>query len=312
MTKGIREKVRIVEVGPRDGLQNEQVNLDIPTRLELIKKLSDAGLNRIEIGAFVSPKWVPQMAGSLALAKDVLKLQQAGKLPSQSRFSCLVPNPKGMEDAMAAGLHEVAIFGACSETFSKKNINCSVAESFIRFREVTEMAKAKNIKVRGYLSTAFGCPYEGKVSESRVVRLVRAMFKLGVYEVSLGDTIGVATPRQVESVLKKVKRVAPLKNVAMHFHDTRGTALANVLISYQMGIRTFDSSLGGLGGCPYAEGAAGNLATEDLVYFLNGMGIKTQADLERLIAVSRWIEPKIGHSLPSKVVKADLPKKPTW
>src|SRR5690606_35108193 len=233
---------------------------------ELIKRLCDAGLKRIEIGAFVSPRWVPQMEGSIVLTKAILKMQVEGKLPKDVRFACLVPNVRGMEDALKSGIQEIAIFGACSETFSKKNINCSIAESFIRFRQIMEIAKRHDIRVRGYLSMAFGCPFEGKVLESRVVRLTRAMVKLGVYEVSLGDTIGVADPKQVESLLRKVKRVTPLSKIAMHFHATRGTSLANILASLKLGVRVFDSSVGGLGGCPYAKGATGNVATEDVAY----------------------------------------------
>jgi len=297
-------KIRVVEVGPRDGLQNEKKVLDSPTRIELIRKLAETGLKRIEIGAFVSPQWVPQMAGTLDLAREILRLQKTGLINPDIQLSALVPNARGMEDALKSGLTEVAIFGACSETFSKKNINCSIAESFVRFRQVLEMAKYHKIKVRGYLSTAFGCPYEGRVAESRVVRLVRAMVKMGVYEVSVGDTIGVATPRQVISLIKKLKRVAKPRQMAMHFHDTRGTSLANVCASLELGIRTFDSSVGGLGGCPYAKGASGNLASEDLVYLLKGMGYETGVDLEKLIQIKRWAEEKLGRELPSRVGKA--------
>lgn len=304
----MKEKVRIVEVGPRDGLQNEKKTLDPSVRLELIKKLADAGLKKIEIGAFVSPQWVPQMAGSLELVRDVLKLQNSGAISKEVQFSALVPNIRGMEDALKAGITEVAIFGACSESFSKKNINCSIAESFIRFRQVMETAKYHKIKVRGYLSTAFGCPYEGKVDETRVVRLARAMFKLGVYEVSIGDTIGVATPKQVESLVKKLKKIIPVPRLAMHFHDTRGTSLANVYAAYQLGVRTFDSSVGGTGGCPYAKGASGNLATEDLVYMLQGMGIPMAPNLEKLIEIKHWLEGRLERELPSRVGKAGIPK----
>lgn len=304
----MKEKIKIVEVGPRDGLQNEKKVLDQQTRIELIKKLVDAGMTRIEVGAFVSPGWVPQMVGSLDLTKEILRLQASGQILKDAKFSCLVPNVRGMEDALKSGIQEVAIFGACSETFSKKNINCSIAESFIRFRQVIEMAQYHKIKVRGYLSTAFGCPYEGRIAESRVIRLVKTMFKYGVYEVSIGDTIGVATPKQVDSLLKKVKRVAPLNKVAMHFHDTRGTSLANVYASYKLGVRTFDASVGGLGGCPYAKGASGNLATEDLVYMLKGMGIPLDIDLEKLIHIKRWLEEKLERELPSRVGKAGIPK----
>ncbi len=304
----MKEAVRIIEVGPRDGLQNEKKTLDVSTRIELIKKLAEAGMKRIEIGAFVSPQYIPQMTGSLDLAKQVLREQELGHIAKDVKLSCLVPNARGMEDALKSGIQEVAIFGACSETFSKKNINCSIAESFIRFRQVMEMADYHKIKVRGYLSTVFGCPYEGRVAESRVERLVRAFFKLGVYEVSLGDTIGVATPTQVESLLKKLKRVTPVKKLAMHFHDTRGTSLANVYASYNLGVRAFDSSIGGAGGCPYAKGATGNLATEDLVYMLKGMGVQLSADLDKLISIKIWLEEKLERELPSRVGKAGVPK----
>ena len=307
----MKNQVQIVEVGPRDGLQNEKKSLELKQRFDLISKLSHAGLHRIEIGAFVSKDWVPQMADSQELIQKVLAAQKSGHLPRNVQYSALVPNVKGMELAIQAGISEVAIFAASTEAFSKKNINCSIAESFVRFRQVSEMAKSHKIKVRGYLSMAFGCPYEGQVESSRVVRLVRALFKLGVYEVSIGDTIGVATPVQVEALLKKIKKVAPLSKVAMHFHDTRGTALANVLASYKMGVRTFDSSIGGLGGCPYAKGASGNLATEDLLYMLSGMGLKAQGDLPKMIEMRPWLEGLVGHELPAKVSKAGLPLKGT-
>lgn len=307
----MKKGLRIIEVGPRDGLQNEKKNLSSEVRFQLIQKLAAAGLDQIEVGAFVSPQWVPQMAGSLELTQRVLAAQARGEIVKNAHFSALVPNVKGMEIALRSGVKEVAIFAASTETFSKKNINCTIAESFVRFRDVCEMARFHKIKVRGYLSTAFGCPYEGKVHEARVVRLVRALFKLGVYEVSVGDTIGVATPKQVESLIRKIKKVAPLNKIAMHFHDTRGTALANVYASYKLGIRAFDSSIGGLGGCPYAKGASGNLATEDLVYLLNGMGISTKVNIDKLIEIRRWLESEMDHELPSRVSKAGMPLKGT-
>ncbi len=303
--------IEIVEVGPRDGLQNEKKILSLDDKFELIRRLSESGLKRIEIGAFVSSAWVPQMAESMELTKRVLAAQAKGDLPKDVRYSTLVPNQKGMELAVESGIKEIAIFGASTESFSKKNINCSIAESFVRFREVTDLAKEKKIRVRGYLSMAFGCPFEGKVDESRVVRLVRAMLKLGVYEVSIGDTIGVATPTQVESLLKKVKKVAPLKNIALHLHATRGTALANTVAGYKMGVRVFDSSIGGLGGCPHAKNATGNMATEDLMYMLHGMGIPFEGKIEKLIEMRSWVESAIGHEAPAKVSKAGLPLKGT-
>ncbi len=298
--------VHIVEVGPRDGLQNEKNSLSVKDRLEMIKSLADAGLKNIEVGAFVSSQWVPQMQNTNAVVAKLLELQENKKLSNKLNFSCLVPNERGMQDALKSGVKEIAIFASASESFSQKNINCSIAESFIRFRKVVELAKQNKIPIRGYLSTVFGCPYEGRVSEARVVRLVRALIKLGVYEVSLGDTIGVATPKQVESILKKVKKVAPLNQIALHMHDTRGLALANVLRGYQMGVRVFDTSVGGLGGCPYAKGAAGNLATEDLVYMFHGMGVKTGVDLPKLLAMGSFISERVGHSLPSKLNQAGL------
>ena len=293
-------QISIVEVGPRDGLQNEAKTLPVAWRVRFVEKLAQAGLRRIEAGAFVSPKWVPQMQGSA----DVFLSLNEKKWPKDMRFSALTPNLNGFEQAVQAGVKEVAIFGAVSESFSRKNINCTIKESFERFTEVVKAAKKKKIKVRGYLSTAFGCPYEGKISPKKVFKVAERMMDLGVYEISLGDTIGVATPNQVHEILKGIKKITPLKTVAMHFHDTRGTALANVLASLEDGVKTYDSSAGGLGGCPYASGASGNLATEDLVYLLHGMGLKTGVDLEKLVNISREVGPEIGHELPSKVVKA--------
>ncbi len=289
-------KIEIVEVGPRDGLQNESEKLTLDEREWLVTALAQAGLRRIEAGAFVSEKWVPQMANSGELFS---RLGRSAKLKGV-RLSALVPNSRGMQDALTAQVDEVAVFGACSETFSRKNINCSIAESFERFREVKKMARAKRLKVRGYLSTVFGCPYEGEVELSRVVKLTKDLLALGVYEVSLGDTIGVATPKQVEMLLKKLKGHVSFKKIALHFHDTRGTALANVLQGLRMGVRIFDSSVGGLGGCPYAKGASGNLATEDLVYMLDGMGIETGVDFDRLISMRSKLESMVRRALPAR------------
>lgn len=297
------KRVSIVEVGPRDGLQNEARPLSSAERLALIRHLAASGLRRIEIGAFVSPKWVPQMDGTLALVTEVCS--RAEEFPKGVRFSALVPNVKGMEDALSTPIREIAIFGACSESFSKRNINCSVAESLERFEQIMAMARKHKRKVRGYLSAAFGCPYEGRVSESRVAALVGKFAALGVYEISLGDTIGVATPRQVRSLIQKVARTVPLDKIAMHFHDTRGTALANVLASLECGVSVFDSSFGGLGGCPYARGASGNLATEDLVYMLHGMGYKTGVDINKLLEYVSTVAKQVGHELPSRVARAD-------
>ena len=302
------KKVQIVEVGPRDGLQNEATLLDISTRLHFAQHLAAAGLKRIEIGAFVSPEWVPQMAGSGRLIKKTLEFQKQKKIESRVKFSALVPNRRGMIDAIDSGVKEVAIFAAVSESFSQKNINCSVKESLKRFVPVMELAQKGKIKVRGYLSTCFGCPYEGKISESKVLKLAEKLFDLGIYELSIGDTVGVANPKQVRSLVQKMETQFALSQVAMHFHDTRGTALANILASVDLGIRTFDSSLGGLGGCPYAPGASGNVATEDVVYMLESMGFKTGIDLEKLIKLNQWMSARVQRDLPSRVAKAGLPR----
>jgi hydroxymethylglutaryl-CoA lyase len=312
------KNVTIVEVGPRDGLQNEKTILSLETRLEFAVRLATAGIEKIEIGAFVSSHWVPQMAGSGDLIRSALALQLAlqtksdsGLQPSagvvRAQFSALVPNPRGMEEAVAAGLKHVSVFASASETFSKKNINCSIEESFQRFAKVISLAKPHGVKVRGYLSMCFGCPFEGPVPEGQVVRLVKRLIDLGVYEVSIGDTIGVANPTQVRSLVRKLVDAVGEDRIAMHFHDTRGTALANVLASIDLGIRTFDSSLGGLGGCPYAPAATGNVATEDVVFMLHGMGFKTGIELEKLPELNKWITEKVGHELPSRVGRAGLP-----
>lgn len=303
------KKVQIVEVGPRDGLQNEKTMLTIPMRLSFVNHLAASGLKRIEIGAFVSPKWVPQMNESRELILEVYKNRK--QYPKDIEFSALAPNVKGMEDALTTPIPEVAVFGAASESFSKRNINCSIAESLERFKEVCALARKdrKNkIKVRGYLSVSFGCPYEGPVSEKRVIELAKAYLKMGIYEVSLGDTIGVANPKQVKSLLTKLKKEIPLKKIAMHMHDTRGTALANVLVGLEMGVRVFDSSFGGLGGCPYARGASGNLATDDLVYMLHGMGFDTGVNLDKLLEYVPQMTKDIGRKLPSRTSEAGAPK----
>lgn len=293
------KKVKIVEVGLRDGLQNETSNLSIEQRYDLYEKLVKSGVKNIEIGAFVSPKWVPQMAASASLCAMIISENK--KVKSKVSTSVLVPNEQGMLQAIDAGIKEIAIFAACSESFSQKNINCSIQESFERFIPVMKLAKEHKIKVRGYLSTCFGCPFEGKVSERRVVGLVKKMHQLGVYEISVGDTIGAATPAQVTSLFKKLKKVVPVKKLAGHFHDTRGQALTNILAAYNLGVGTFDSSIGGLGGCPYAPGAAGNVATEDVVYMFDGMRVKTGLNLDQLIVTHKWLQTLINHELSSKV-----------
>lgn len=300
-------KVKIVEVGPRDGLQNESRKLSPRVRSEFVAKLMNTGLSWIEIGAFVSPQWVPQMAGTDEVIRLLRSNADTRWALRHQRMSVLVPNLHGLDDAMKSGIRHISIFGACSEAFSKKNINCSIQESFRRFAEVSEEARRYHMKVRGYLSTAFGCPYEGRVTHKRVLTNIERMLELGVYEVSLGDTIGVATPRQVKSLCQKIESHFGPQKIAMHFHDTRGTALANVAESLNWGIKTFDASVGGLGGCPYAKGASGNLSTEDLIYMLHGMKIQTGVDLRKLVEVAWWAEKKVGKTLPSKLARAGEP-----
>ena len=302
--------VQIVEVGLRDGLQNEKTVLSIETRHELAKRLAEAGSQEIELGAFVSPKWIPQMAGSRELISSVLQERKDKKTKSafrQARISALVPNMVGLQGALETGVERIAIFASASETFSKKNINCTIKESFVRYKEVIDEAHRQGLTVRGYLSMCFGCPFEGKVSEAKVVKYAAKLAELGCDEVSIGDTIGVADPAQVTRIGKALKSEIGRKKIAMHFHDTRGTALANILASLEIGFRTFDSSIGGLGGCPYAPAATGNVATEDVVYMLHRMGLKTGLDLAKLVETARWLEPQMLHELPSKVSRAGLP-----
>ncbi len=294
-------KVSIVEMGLRDGLQNEAVHLSVSQRFQLLKRLSEAGIRRLEIGAFVSPKWVPQMSDTPKLVSKAYAAQANGSLDPKLKFSALVPNIKGFENAKKAGVKEIAVFGAASETFSRKNINVSIQQSLKNFSEVISAAKRNKMKTRAYLSTIFACPYEGRVAESRVLKLIEKYLELGVYEISLGDTIGVGSPKQVRSLLKKALRLTDSKKIAMHFHDTRGTAIANILASLDLGVSTFDTSIGGLGGCPYAPGAAGNVATEDVVYMLNEMGLKTGIDLQKLIKTTLWMNRQVGRQLPSKL-----------
>ncbi len=294
-------KIEIVEVGMRDGLQNEAVHLTQEQRYEFAKRLAGAGLKRIEAGAFVSPKWVPQMADSGTLIQKLLKAQKSKKISSTVRWSALVPNLMGYDQAVAAGVKEVAIFGAVSETFSQKNINSTVKESFNRFSEIVENAKRDRIRVRGYVSMAFGCPYEGRISVKQAMDVIERFFELGIYELSIGDTIGVATPKQVKELLQQIQKNKWISKTAMHFHDTRGTALANIAESLRFGVTVFDSSIGGLGGCPYAPGAAGNVATEDVVYLLEGMGYRTGLDLDKLIKTTEWMTKQLGRPLVSRL-----------
>lgn len=301
-----QDQVQIVEVGLRDGLQNEKSVISTEIKIELAQKLIQARVQRFEAGAFVSAQWVPQMADSREVIEQIQALQRTKALPRKLQYSVLVPNEAGMKKALDLDVPEVAVFASATESFSLKNINCSIKESFHRFRPVFELAKKNKVRVRGYLSVCFGCPYEGKVSEEKVVKLAIQLHQLGCFEISIGDTIGVATPGQIESLFKKLKKVIPVRKLAGHFHDTRGQALANILTAYKIGVRVFDSSLGGLGGCPYAPGAAGNVATEDVAYMFQGMQVKTGIQLEPLIEASRWMGQKMNRPLPSLVSRAGL------
>jgi hydroxymethylglutaryl-CoA lyase len=289
--------VTIVEVGPRDGLQNEHVVVQTADKVEFVNLLSAAGFPVIEVSAFVSPKWVPQMA-------DATDVFAAIDRRSGTRYTALVPNLAGLDRAINAGVSEIAIFAAASETFSRKNVNQGVDESLATYRQVCGRALAAGLRVRGYLSTAFGCPFEGDVPPARVAEVAERIANLGVFEVSVSDTIGIAHPGQVPRVLDAVLARLPVERVALHFHDTRGTALANVYAALPYGIATFDSSAGGLGGCPYAPGAAGNLATDDLLYMLDGMGIETGVSLTAVSRASAFIESRLDHRLPSRFAQA--------
>ena len=291
------DTVKIVEVGPRDGLQNEKVTLPTQAKVAYITALGDAGLRVIEAGAFVSPKWVPQMADTAAVYAEIPK-------DPGVEYPVLVPNMKGLERAIEAGVQSIAIFTASSDTFNKRNINMSIDESFANYAPVAARARSEGMNVRGYISTAFGCPYEGDVPPEKVLEVCARLLDLGCYEVSVGDTIGVGTPMQVQGVTGMLLQVIPPSTLAMHFHDTRGTALANTLAALEMGIATFDASSGGLGGCPYAPGASGNLATEDLVYMLDRMGIDTGVDMNRLVQASSIIAPYLDHPLPGRYLQA--------
>ena len=290
-------RVTVVEVGPRDGLQNEAGAVAAADKVRFIDLLSDTGLPVIEAGAFVSPKWVPQMAD----AGEVFA--QIARRPSV-RYTALVPNLAGLERAHRAQVTEVAVFAAASESFSRRNINQTIDGSLETYRAVCTRAAELGIRVRGYLSTAFGCPFEGDVAPARVAEVAAALVEMGAFEVAVSDTIGIAHPGQVGPVVRAVSERVPLDRIALHFHDTRGTALANVLAALQIGIATFDASCGGLGGCPYAPGATGNLATEDLIYMLNGLGIDTGVHLDAVVEASRFIESRVGHALPSRYYQA--------
>jgi hydroxymethylglutaryl-CoA lyase len=294
------EAVRVVEVGPRDGLQNEKMQVPTEQKIQFINILADAGLPVVEATSFVSPRAIPQLSDAAAVMAGITRLPT-------TEYPVLVPNIKGMERALASGVRSVAVFTAASEQFTRHNINATIAESLANFRPVLALAQQEGIPVRGYISTVFGCPYQGKVDPQQVLHVAEALLEMGCQELSLGDTIGVATPNQVVDVLDLfLSKSIPVERLAVHFHDTRGTALANVLMALQMGISVIDSSAGGLGGCPYAPGAAGNLATEDLLYMLHGMGIYTGVDLEKVVAATQFIAPYLGHMPTSKYYQAAM------
>ena len=295
-------KVRVVEVGPRDGLQNEQQAVTTEIKLELIDRLGAAGLSAIEAASFVSPKWIPQMSDHDAIMRRLVKR------PGVS-YPVLTPNLKGFEAAADAGATEVAVFAAASESFSQKNINCSISESIARFEPIFEAAKARGIKVRGYVSCVIACPYEGPIAPRAAAEISKVLYERGAYEVSLGDTIGAGTPSSIERMLEAVAKFVPVTQLAGHYHDTYGMAVANVYASWRFGVRGFDSSISGLGGCPYAKGATGNVATEDVVYLLHGLGADTGIDLDALVDTSAWISQRLGREPGSRVARAMLAKR---
>lgn len=305
MFKNLSADIKIVEVGPRDGLQNEKSIIATEDKLEFIKLLSLSGLKVIETTSFVKPSAIPQMTDAKELWTK-LKPHQLDTI----NYPCLVPNLKGYETARDLGVKEIALFSATSNTFTQKNINSTVKESFKRMKEVSEEAKKDGIRMRGYISTAYGCPYEGPVPLKNLIQVAEDFFKLGVYEISIGDTIGVATPGQVERSLKDLTSLAGLDKIAFHFHDTRGMALANILVALEKGASIFDSAAGGLGGCPYAKGATGNVATEDVFYLLESLGLNTGIDLEKLVQASKFILAKTGKETPSKFLTAYLKAHP--
>jgi hydroxymethylglutaryl-CoA lyase len=297
-------KVRIVEVGPRDGLQNEAQVVPADVKVELIARLADAGLTAIETTSFVSPKWVPQMGDNAEVLTRVLGARRAGVA-----YPVLTPNLQGFEAALAAGAEEVAVFGAASESFSKRNINCSIAESLKRFEPVTEAARRAGVKVRGYVSCVLGCPYEGEIAPRAVADVAATLLDMGCYEISLGDTVGMGTPLATQSMLETVIKRVPVERLAGHYHDTYGMAVANIFASLQMGVAVFDASVAGLGGCPYAAGASGNVATEDVVWLLDGLEIESGVNLERLVDTADWISQQLGREPASRVARALLAKR---
>ncbi|KGM51971.1 hydroxymethylglutaryl-CoA lyase [Lysobacter concretionis Ko07 = DSM 16239] len=296
----MKPAVRLVEVGPRDGLQNEKAIIATADKIELIDRLSATGLQSIEATSFVSPKWVPQLADAAEVFTGIARKPGV-------HYPVLVPNEQGYDRARAAGVEEIAVFTAASEAFNRKNINASIAESLARFAPVMQRAKADGVKVRGYVSTVLGCPYQGEVAVADVVRVARELHAMGCYEISLGDTIGVGTPGKARAMLKSVAAEVPMAALAVHFHDTYGQALANILACLEEGVAVVDSAVSGVGGCPYAKGASGNVASEDVVYMLHGLGIRTGIDLDRLADTGRWLSALLGRETGSKVAKALTP-----
>ncbi len=291
------DKVKLVEMGPRDGLQNEPAQVPTAVKIELVQRLANCGLTHIEAASFVSPKWVPQMADGREVLTGLSRKQGVV-------YSALTPNLKGLEAALAAGADEVAVFTAASERFCQKNINCSVAESLARFEPVLQLARERGVRVRGYVSTVLGCPYEGDIAPAAVARVAGELCRLGCDEISLGDTIGTGTPNKAIAMLSAVRQEVPLLRLAAHFHDTYGQALANLYALLEQGLRIIDSSVAGLGGCPYAKGASGNVASEDVVYLLHGQGLDTGVDLDRLVHTGRWISRQLGRENGSKTGRA--------
>jgi hydroxymethylglutaryl-CoA lyase len=304
MSLSLPSQVTLVDVGPRDGLQNESQPIPAATKIELVSRLQDAGLREIEVTSYVSPKWVPQMA-------DAAEVMAGIERRPDVRYSVLTPNLKGLEAALAGRPDEIVVFGAASEAFSRRNINCSIEESIERFRPVVQLALAQGIKVRAAVSCAVGCPYQGEVSPDEVERVVVGMKALGVQHCGIADTIGVGTPRKVQAAMERALKHFPLDEVSGHFHDTYGQALANIYACLEMGVHVFDASVAGLGGCPYAKGATGNVATEDVVFLLNGLGIETGVDLDALASAGAWISAELGRPPVSRVGRALLAKKAT-
>lgn len=295
----MKDAVRIVEVGPRDGLQNEKITIPTQVKIDLINRLSKTGLSTIEVTSFVSPKRIPQLADAAEVFSGILKVPNV-------HYPVLIPNLHGLENALTVNVKEIAVFAAVSETFSQKNTECSIEESFERIEKVMNLCKEQQIPVRGYLSCVLGCPYEGEIPLQNIVPIAKRLYEMGCSELSLGDTIGVGTPRKAQQLINALVDVIPIEKLAIHFHDTYGQALANIYACLELGINIIDSSIAGLGGCPYAKGASGNVATEDVIYMLNGLGLKTGVDLDELLQVSRFVAEITGRPPRSKVAQAKL------